>query len=183
MTTANDHVTVLQRFVDGHRDAIHVVLRAFADEATPTPARRVLGGVLNYVLDLLDMFPDHYKGLGAADDAMLLRLGARQAITAGASDEQLRALGAEASEIEPLVGELLAPLETYVARLPERTVRGRTVDQILGDQVLLGVFQADVERQAAAHKPQQIDTSTSANWSMNELKMMIKHELKKAGIS
>src|SRR5262245_573815 len=84
MTKNEDIIAVLQRMVDGYADAIDTVLNALADETAPPEARRVLCGVLNYALDLLDIFPDHYKGLGVADDAMVLRIGAEQAVAAGA---------------------------------------------------------------------------------------------------
>ncbi len=182
MTQSEDGLAVLQRFVDGYVDAINVASAALADPATPPAARRILAGVLNYVLDLLDIFPDHYKGLGVADDAMLLRIGARQAVAAGANQAALAKLGAETADVEPLLGELLAPLEKYVVRLAERTVRGRTVDQILGDKVVYGVFTADLQRQVAAHRPQQIESTAGPDWLVGEVRRMIKHELKKASL-
>ena len=138
--------------------------------------------MLNYVLDLLDIFPDHYQGLGVADDAMLLRIGAEQAVAAGATQAELRKLAAETGEVEPLVGELMAPLRQYVTRLADRTVRGRTAQQILASKDLFAVFAADVRRHVAAHRPQQVESSVSAAWSVGELRKMVRHELKKAGL-
>jgi uncharacterized membrane protein YkvA (DUF1232 family) len=182
MAKSEEMIGVLQRFVDGYVEAIGGVTDALTDEQTPVEARRVLAGALNYVLDLLDIFPDHYKGLGVADDAMLLRLGAKLAVEAGAKQGALKQLAEEAAEVEPLLGELMAPLEKYVAKLPERTVRGRTVAQILGDKVVFGVFAADVQRQVSAYKPQAIDTSAGVDWVVGEVRRMVKHELKKAGL-
>jgi uncharacterized membrane protein YkvA (DUF1232 family) len=182
MTTANDSLAILERFVSSYTAAVGVVMDALTDEKTPEAAKRPLVGTLNYVLDLLDIFPDHYQGLGVADDAMLLRLGAKQAITAGASNGALAALAAEASEVEAVLGELAAPLEKYVAALPERTVRGRTVAQILSDKVVFGTFAADVQRQIASHRPTPIDHKLSADYHVGELRRMVKHALKKAGL-
>jgi len=159
-----------------------VTLDALTDESTPEGARRVLAAVLNYVLDLLDIFPDHYQGLGVADDAMLLRLGARQAVAAGASQGSLRELAKEAGDVEQVMGELAAPLEKYLDHLAERTVRGRTVGQILTDKVVFESFAKDVQRQVATYKAKPIDESLSADYHIGELKRMAKSALKKAGL-
>jgi uncharacterized membrane protein YkvA (DUF1232 family) len=181
MAKPEETLAVLQRFVDGYVDATETAMKALADTQTPAAARRILCGALNYCLDLLDMFPDHYKGMGVADDAMLLRIAARQAVAAGAPQPKLKALADEAVEVEPLLAELAAPLETYVTKLPERTVRGRTTDQILGSKDVFAVFTADVNRQVASYKPEKIPASVNAAWEIKELRNMIKHALQKSG--
>jgi uncharacterized membrane protein YkvA (DUF1232 family) len=182
MTQAEESLSVLTRFVDGYVDSVNVALDALTDEKTPQAARRPLASVLNYVLDLLDIFPDHYQGLGVADDAMLLRLGARRAVTAGATQGPLRELAREAADVEKVLGELADPLDQYIEQLGTRTVRGRTVDAILGDKVVFGSFVADVQRQVATHKPKPIDSTLSADYHVGELKRMVKAALKKAGL-
>jgi len=152
------------------------------DEQTPEPARRVLASVLNYVLDLLDIFPDQYQGLGVADDAILLRLGARQAVTAGASQGALRELAKEAADVETVLGDLAAQLEKYLDQLAGRAVRGRTVSQILSDKVVFGSFANDVQRQVATYKAKPIDATLSADYHVGELKRMVRSSLKKAGL-
>jgi uncharacterized membrane protein YkvA (DUF1232 family) len=182
MSSAEEHLAILARFVDRYPDSIATVMDALTDESTPAPARRNLAAVLNYVLDLLDIFPDHYQGLGVADDAILIRLGARQAVTAGASQSGLRELAAEADEVEKVLGELTAPLEKYLDKLGERTVRGRSVAQILGDKAVFTSFANDVQRQISSYKAKPIDSSLSADYHVGELRRMVKHELKKAGL-
>ncbi len=113
---------------------------------------------------------------------MLLRIGAKQAVAAGATHEGLRALAAETAEVESVLGELAAPLEQYVAQLPERTVRGRTVAQILSDKAVFSSFAGDVQRQISSHRPKPIDASLSADYHVGELRRMVKHALKKAGL-
>ena len=81
-------------------------------------------GALNYALDQLDILPDHYRGIGVADDAMVLRLAARQAIAAGATHAGLRALADDTAQVEAVLEDLTAPLEKYVALLPDKKVRG-----------------------------------------------------------
>jgi uncharacterized membrane protein YkvA (DUF1232 family) len=159
------------------------VQKALFDDGTPPAARRVLVGALNYVLDTLDMFPDHYKGLGVADDAIVLRIGAAQAVASGADDEMLRRLGREADEVRALFPDLAEPLAQFVAALPGRAVRGRTVDQILSQKDVRVVFEADLGREMSRHAPSPIDTETlGAAATVKELEKMIRSALAKAGL-
>jgi uncharacterized membrane protein YkvA (DUF1232 family) len=182
MSKAEETMAIVMRFVDGYTGAVATTMDALTDEKTPAEARRVLTSVLNYALDLIDIFPDQYPGLGVADDAMLLRLGARRAVAAGATQAPLRELAEEAREVDAVLGELAAPLDRYVEKLAERNVRGRTVEQILGDKVTFERFAADVQRQIASHKPKPLDATLSADYHLGELRLMTKSALKKAGL-
>ena len=176
-------ITTLQRFVDRYVEDLAVAEAALADPNTPETGKRALAGALNYVLDLLDIFPDQYPGLGIADDAIVLRLAARQAVAAGATHERLQPLAAESVEVDALFGDLSAPLARYVERLAGRSVRGRTVDQILSEKDVRVLFLADLQRHVAAHRPQRIEPGAAgAEWSMAELRRMVRHALKKEGI-
>ena len=182
MAKPEQTLAVLQKFVDGYTDSVEVAMAALTDAATPNDAKRVLVGALNYVLDLLDMFPDHYQGLGVADDAMLLRLAARQAVLEGAEQPRLKALANEAAEVEPLLGDLADRLEKYVTKLADRKVRGRTADSILGSKDVFAVFSNDIDRQVKSFRPQKIEPSVNAEFQVKELRKMLEHSLKKAGV-
>jgi uncharacterized membrane protein YkvA (DUF1232 family) len=178
-----ESLAILQRFVDHYADDLVTVQSALADSSTPEAARRPLVGGLNYALDMLDMFPDHMKGLGVADDALVLRLSAKMAVAAGAAHPALGQLAGEAGDVASLFGELTPALEKFVAKLPERTVRGRTTDQILKDKDARTLFDADVTREAKRYKPQQIDVSAGGpERALIELRKMAQHSLKKAGV-
>lgn len=177
-------ISVLQGFVDRYADDLGTVRTACADPATPEAAQRVLIGALNYALDMLDMFPDHYKGLGVADDAIVLRLAAKLAVAAGATQSSLLTLAAEATDVATVFENLAAPLEQLVAKLPEREVRGRTAAKILSHKDTRIMFDADVGREAKRHVAQPIDTTAEGpERALIELRKMIEHALKKAGIT
>lgn len=182
--TAEDKIAILQRFVDRYGDDLTTVGSALGDPSTPPPAQRLLIGALNYALDMLDMFPDHYKGLGVADDAMVLRLAAKLAVAAGATHAPLLALAGEASDVAAVFEDLAAPLERLVETFPAREVRGRTADKILGHKDTLVMFDADVSREAKRHTPQPIDTKVEGPArALVELRKMIEHAVTKAGIA
>jgi len=185
--TAQAKIEILQRFVNRYGDDLAVVGGALGDASTPQAAQRLLIGALNYGLDMLDMFPDHYKGLGVADDAIVLRLAAKLAVAQGATNEPLVALAGEASDVTQVFDDLATPLEKLVQTFPEREVRGRTADKILGHKDTLIMFDADVSREAkrvTAQPEQPIDTDVGGpDRAIIELRKMIEHALKKAGIA
>src|SRR5688572_17011382 len=152
-------ISVLQGFVDRYADDLGTVRTACADPATPEAAQRVLIGALNYALDMLDIFPDHYKGLGVADDAIVLRLAAKLAVAAGATDDHIAKLAAEVSGVRTVFEDLTSRLELLVSQMPDREVRGRTASKILSHKDTKIMFDADVGREAKRYVPQKIDTS------------------------
>ncbi len=182
--TAVEKIAILQRFVSAYAADLLTVREALGDAATPMPAQRVLIGGLNYALDMLDMFPDHFKGLGVADDALVLRLAAKQAVAAGATHAGLVALADQAADVKAVFDDLAGPLEQLVAKLPDREVRGRTADSILGHKDTKIMFDADVGRESKRQTEQPIDTSVEGpERALIELRKMAEHGLKKAGIS
>ncbi|MBA3457861.1 MAG: hypothetical protein H0T42_32560 [Deltaproteobacteria bacterium] len=182
--SAAQQLSVLQGFVDQYADDLGTVRAACADPSTPEPAQRVLIGALNYALDMLDMFPDHYKGLGVADDAIVLRLAAKLAVEVGAAHAGLVTLAAQATKVASVFDNLAAPLERLVAKLPEREVRGRTAAKILSHKDTRIMFDADVGREAKRHVAQPIDTSAEGpERALIELRKMVEHALKKAEIT
>lgn len=181
--TVDQKLGILQRFVDRYADDLVVVQSALDDATTPAASQRVLIGALNYGLDMLDMFPDHYKGLGVADDAIVLRLAARQAVAAGATGAALVMLADESDDVAVVFDELVAPLDKLVASLPDREVRGRTADKILSHHDTRINFIADVGREAKRYKPSPIDTRVGGpERALIELRKMARSTLKKAGL-
>lgn len=182
MSTAEHKVEILQRFVDRYADDVRVVLAAFGDSGTPAAAQRVLAGGLNYGLDMLDIFPDHYKGLGIADDAVVLRLAAKLAVAAGAADPALAGLADEVADVAAVFDDLAAPLEVLVGKLADREVRGRTADRIVEHKDTRAAFVNDVGREAKKHVSSPIDMAGGAERAIIELRKMTEHGLKKAGV-
>ena len=181
--TAQHKVEILQRFVDLYAEDLQDIQEALADASMPAEARRVLVGGMNYSLDMLDMFPDHFKGIGIADDAIILRLAARQAVAAGATQPALKTLAADASDVATVFDDLVTSLEELVRKLPDREVRGRTADKIISHKDTRISFDADIAREAKKRTPQPIEMEGGAERAIIELKKMVTHGLKKAGVT
>jgi len=177
-----DQLLVLQRFVNNFSQDLLTACAAVGDASTPDAAKGFLIGGLNYAMDTLDMYPDHHKGIGIADDAIVLRLAAKLAKGAGAVSAAVDALATEANLVTVLFEDLAGPLEKMVSKFPEREVRGRTASKILSHKDTQIMFEADVGREAKSRVPQSIGTGDAATRSINELRKMMEHALKRAGL-
>jgi uncharacterized membrane protein YkvA (DUF1232 family) len=172
----------LQELVDGFSLDVGRVRAALADEKTEEPAKKLLVGALSYVIDTWDMFPDHYRGVGLADDALVLRVACKLALDSGASHRGLQHLAGEMNVVRTLMGELAEPLEKFCAALPQRTFGNRTVDTILADADVRAVFEGDLTR--LAKKQTSVKIAAPPNGAaalLGELRKMMKSALTKAG--
>jgi len=177
-------VQKLQSLIDGFSLDVGRMRAALADEKTEEPARKLLVGALSYVIDTWDMFPDHYRGVGLADDALVLRVASKLALETGASHRGLQYLAGEMNVVRTLMGELADPLEKFCAALPQRTFGNRTVDDILGDADIRAVFEGDLNRLAKKQVSVKITTPPTGPAALiSELRKMMKSALAKAGFA
>jgi uncharacterized membrane protein YkvA (DUF1232 family) len=123
-----------------------------AEDVAPI-ARQAVAGGLNYLFKSLDLIPDGIDDIGYLDDAFVLRVGARHATEAGATDPVLARLGGEASLVETFLAGNYDRLDRYVAGLRTGAARGRTVQEILASEKTLADFLADVRNFAGAYSP------------------------------
>jgi uncharacterized membrane protein YkvA (DUF1232 family) len=179
--SADDKLMVLQRFVDAFPDDLLAMRDAMTDPTTPEAAKPFLVGGLNYALDMLDLFPDHHKGIGIADDAMVLRVAAKLARDAGATNAGIERLATDANLVRVLFESLAGALETLVSKMPEREVRGRTAAKILSHKDTRIVFEADIGREAKRVKPAPLATGEAGARQVTELQKMLEAGLKRAG--
>jgi uncharacterized membrane protein YkvA (DUF1232 family) len=174
----------LQELVDGFSLDVGRVRAALADDKTQEPARQLLVGALCYVIDTWDMFPDHYRGVGLADDALVLRVASALALQAGASHRGLQHLAGEMNVVRTLLGDLADPLEQFCAALPERTFGNRTVATILADADVRAVFEGDLNRLGKKQASVKITPPPAGAASLSsELRKMMKSALTKAGFT
>jgi uncharacterized membrane protein YkvA (DUF1232 family) len=177
---AGGAIALLQRLVDGFGLDVGRLRAALDDAQTPPGSRRTLVGALNYVLDALDIFPDHYQGLGLVDDALVLRLAAVQAVTDGAAHRGLRQLAADDRDVRAIVGSSYDGLYALVQSLAERPVRGRAPAQILADPDMRSIFEADLNRLSKRHQTAKIEPIPGSDLAvLEELQRMIRAALKR----
>ena len=122
---------------------------AAADDAT----RSLIAG-LNYIFKSLDLIPDGIDDLGYLDDAFVLRVAC--ALAGGAKPELkqgvVQRLGDDAHAVKEFLGDDYARLETYVRGLRKGAARGRTVEDIVGEDGTRKQFLQEVKAWSAAYQ-------------------------------
>lgn len=124
---------MVRHMVDGFSADVEAVQVGVVDGRTPEAARRVLAAGLAYLAEPSDLISDDLAGIGIMDDAAILRLAARDAVAAGATDEALRRLGGEAEDLAYIFGDLVGKLEQMLGILQRPDARGRTPFDTIAD--------------------------------------------------
>lgn len=133
-------------------EEVQTVLDVLRADGVPEEQRRFLVGGINYLFKSLDLIPDGIDDIGYLDDAFVLRLVAKSAMEhdiEGFDAEVMSKLGRMANDgdlIRDLLGgDLFSRLEKYVRDLRKGAARGRTVDEILGNEEVFRQFVAEAE--------------------------------------
>jgi uncharacterized membrane protein YkvA (DUF1232 family) len=181
MTDA-ERIAVLQRMVDSFKTDVISVQAAVADGRTPELARRSLAAALVYVVDRFDLIPDHLEGVGLSDDAAVLRLAAKHAVSYGADDPGLRKLAGEAYDLGDLFGPLVGPLEDYLNKLQWQAADGKTPADVIADPPLRMKLWQELSRQLEKYRPQRIVVDEGdPGKALRVLRSLLRARLEKAG--
>jgi uncharacterized membrane protein YkvA (DUF1232 family) len=133
------------------------VSKVIGDPSAPESTRRYLVGALNYLFKSLDLISDGIEDIGFLDDAFVLRVAADLARGENSDgfegQAELMRLSGDVTLMRSLLDTLYPRLEAYVKRLRTATARGRSVDDILGDEALRGDFLNEVEGWAVSYEP------------------------------
>lgn len=121
-------------------------LGALLEGGLADAAKKHTAGALNYLFKSLDLIPDGIEDLGFLDDAFVLRVAAQHAQKAAGGDAPaiLARLAGEAALVSELLGKDYARLERYVDGLKDGAARGRTAEEIVGDDDVRASFLADL---------------------------------------
>jgi len=142
----------------------------------PGGAKQYATAGLNYIFKSLDLIPDGVDDLGYCDDAFVLRVAAALACDddPAAKDGPLGNLAADAAIIKEFLGDVYPPLETYVKGLRKGAARGRTVDDILGDEGTKSSFLHEVTGWADSY---QVPSFTRDVKTLIKLKSFLRAKL------
>lgn len=116
-------------------------------------SKRHIAGALNYLFKSLDLIPDGIEDLGFLDDAFVIRVAAKSALSEATGDkpEVLTRLAAGTTLVSELLGDDYARLEKYVGNLVNGAARGRTTDEIVTDAGVRSAFVSDVNGWASSY--------------------------------
>jgi len=174
-------IETLKTWADTFHEDIDA-LKALVESETADPdARKHAAAALNYLVTRMDLIPDWNEGIGALDDAMILRVCAQLAQQhrlgqlPGDAEIVLGRLGNEAARLDALLGgELAGKLKSYGAKLVETAVRGRTPTQIVEDEAARKALWADVEDELKRAVPIVVADPEEAEL---RLKAFLQHKL------
>lgn len=124
------------------------------------PARKLAAGALSYLVSKMDLVPDWNVGIGFADDVMVMRVVAQlinHHDTGDLSTLASVALGRMSNEADAVSGflgpQLFDKLRSYVAKLGEQEVRGRTPGNIVDDDQARARLWEEVEGELSRSAP------------------------------
>ena len=141
----------------------------------PDPVRRYAAAGLNYIFKSLDLIPDGIDDIGFLDDAFVLRVAAALAVAEGGTkDGILGRLADEAKSVKDFLGDDYVRLESYVKTLRKGASRGRTVEDIVGDDGTRRTFTHEV---AAWGKSYQVPSFTRDVKTLIKLKAFLNAKL------
>lgn len=159
-------------------DALKAVVEA---EGADLPAKKLAAGALSYLVSKMDLVPDWNKGIGFADDVMVMRVAAQliqNHDTGELGSEALVALGRmsnEAETVSSFLGDaLFDKLRTYVSKLTDVEVRGRTPGVIADDEAARGRLWSEVDDELAKAGPVVLGDAEDAEV---RLKAYLTHKL------
>jgi uncharacterized membrane protein YkvA (DUF1232 family) len=122
----------------------------------PEVQRRYAAAALNYLFKSLDLIPDGIEDLGYLDDAFVIRVASALAVDGSegvAKAAVIERLAREAGLIQRLLGEDFPRLRAYVERLKGGAARGRSVDEIVGEEGVRRDFLNEVTGWATSYEP------------------------------
>jgi uncharacterized membrane protein YkvA (DUF1232 family) len=147
-----------------------------ATGAADDEATRSLVAGLNYIFKSLDLIPDGIDDLGYLDDAFVLRVACSQA---GAARPELKRgvvqrLSDDAHAVRDFLAEDYARLEGYVSGLRKGAARGRTVEDVVGDETTRRQFLQEVKAWSVGY---QVPTFARDHKTLVKLKAFLNAKL------
>jgi uncharacterized membrane protein YkvA (DUF1232 family) len=147
-----------------------------ASGAADDGATRALVAGLNYIFKSLDLIPDGIDDLGYLDDAFVLRVACSQAGSARPELKRgvVQRLSDDAQAVRDFLAEDYPRLEGYVSGLRKGAARGRTVEDVVGDEATRTQFLLEVKAWAGAY---QVPTFARDHKTLVKLKAFLNAKL------
>jgi uncharacterized membrane protein YkvA (DUF1232 family) len=174
-------IETLKTWADTFHQDVDALKALVESEKADLDARKHAAAALNYLVTRMDLIPDWNEGIGALDDAMILRVCAQLAQQhplgdlAGDAEYTISRLSNEAERLTGLLGnELAGKLRGYCAKLVDTAVRGRTPLQIIEDPAARKALWGDVEEELKKSVPVVVTDPADAEL---RLKAYLEHKL------
>jgi uncharacterized membrane protein YkvA (DUF1232 family) len=175
------HIDVFKGWAETIRQDIDAYKALLESPKADSHSKKLAGAALLYMVSKMDLIPDWNEGIGVIDDVMVLRVCAQLALghergeLSTASEVALDRMANEADKITAFLGgALYDKLKSYVSKLSETTVRGRTPQQLIDDAALRKALSVELEDEIKATVPIVVNDATDAEL---RLKAYLTHKL------
>jgi uncharacterized membrane protein YkvA (DUF1232 family) len=182
MANASEWAGRFEQWTTGLPDDVQATWELLSNDSVATSGRRWLAAALAYTLTQLDLIPDH-ESAGAVDDAFVLRvaygLAAEHAARTSREDAaRIARMTHDEDDLRELLGAPLhAKLRRHVMELADKTVRGRTVDQVLTDPRVRQELKRELEQQVKKMKPVHAGSPAEAEALLVSVQSYLKMKL------
>jgi uncharacterized membrane protein YkvA (DUF1232 family) len=175
------HIDVFKGWADTIRGDIDAFKALLESKKADTASKKLAGTALLYMVSRMDLIPDWNEGIGVIDDVMVLRVCAQ--LTEGHERGQLpttaeAALERMANEAEKITaflgGPLYDKLKSYVSKLGDEKVRGRTPIQLADEESARKALYVELEDEVKKTVPIVINDPKDAEL---RLKAYLTHKL------
>jgi uncharacterized membrane protein YkvA (DUF1232 family) len=175
------HIDTFKGWAETIRQDIEAFKALLESKQATTPAKKLAGTALLYLVSRMDLIPDWNEGIGVIDDVMVLRVCAQlsQDFERGqlstSADATLERLANQAEKIQAFLGtSIYDRFKAYVTKLGEQSVRGRTPMQVVEDETSRKALYVEVEDELKKSVPIVINDPSDAEL---RLKAYLTHKL------
>ncbi len=175
------HIDNFKGWAESIRQDIDAFKALLESEGSDRESKKLAGAALLYMVSRMDLIPDWNEGIGVIDDVMVLRVCAQlsQVSARGAlpkaADQALDRMANEADKITAFLGgPLYDKLKSYVSKLGEQAVRGRTPGKLVDEPELRKALYVELEDEIKSTVPIVVNDPTDAEL---RLKAYLTHKL------
>ena len=175
------HIDVFKGWAESIRSDIDAFKALLESTTADRDSKKLAGAALLYMVSRMDLIPDWNEGIGVIDDVMVLRVCAQlsQGNTRGtlpkAADHALDRMANEADKITAFLGgPIYDKLKSYVSKLGDQAVRGRTPAQLVDEPELRKALYVELEDEIKSTVPIVVNDPVDAEL---RLKAYLTHKL------
>jgi len=175
------HIEQFKGWAESIRQDIDAFKALLESSKADAHSKKLAAAAMLYLVSRMDLIPDWTEGIGVIDDIMVLRVcaqlvqGHEHGSLATPAEVALDRMANEADKITAFLGgPIYDKLKSYVAKLSDQTVRGRSPTQLADDPTLRKALYIELEDEIKKTVPIVVNDPADAEL---RLKAYLTHKL------
>ena len=175
------HIDTFKGWAETIRQDIDAYKALLESAKADQGSKKLAAAALLYLVSRMDLIPDWNEGIGVIDDVMVLRVcaqliaGHERGALPTTAEVAIDRMANEADKITAFLGgPLYDKLKSYVAKLSDQAVRGRTPVALIDDEALRKALHVELEDELKKSVPIVVNDATDAEL---RLKAYLTHKL------